>query len=214
MPLEWFCLKNKLKNSLTLIMKVFMAALMLLSWTALSSNQEGVCKGKKLLIAKKKKKKKKRRKKIDDPLVNVVTDKGEFLIQVFEDEAPVTSQNFLALVKQGFYNGLKFHRYDPRFVIQGGDPTGTGCGGSGKTIPLETTKALRHSEVGMVGLARKSDPNSGSSQFYIILSPRSELDDKYAVFGKVIEGLETVFQLRAGDSMKNVFLEGSDSKSK
>lgn len=171
---------------------------------------KAMAKEKRLLIAKKKKS----RKKVDDPVVIVATDKGQFQIQIFEEEVPVTAAHFLSLVKDGFYNGLTFHRYDPRFVIQGGDPTGTGTGGSGKTIPLEVTPKLKHSEIGMVGLARKSDKNSGSSQFYIILSPRSELDGDYAVFGKVIDGIDIVYQLRKGDKMNEVYLEGSGSKSK
>lgn len=164
---------------------------------------------KKLLIAKKAKK---TRKKGDETVVTVVTNKGQFQIQIFEEEVPVTAANFLSLVKDGFYNGLSFHRYDPQFVIQGGDPTGTGTGGSGKTIPLEVSDKLKHSEMGMVGLARKSDPNSGSSQFYIILSPRSELDNDYAVFGKVIEGLDIVYQLRKGDEMQEVYIEGTKNE--
>lgn len=175
-----------------------------------SGQSQVVAKSKRVLIARKKKK----RKKVDDPVVTIVTDKGQFQIQIFEEDAPVTAAHFLSLVKDGFYNGLTFHRYDPRFVIQGGDPTGTGTGGSGKTIPLEISPKLKHSEIGMVGLARKSDRNSGSSQFYIILSPRSELDGDYAVFGKVIDGIDIVYQLRKGDKMSEVYLEGSGSKSK
>lgn len=212
--------KRKQSNSLIssdflkLLNHFGLALVIAFTWCLLDSPQEVQAKSsKKLLIAKKqKKKRKKRRKKIDDPVVVVETNKGTFMIQVFEEEVPVTAANFLDLVKSGFYNGLTFHRYDPRFLIQGGDPTGTGTGGSGKTIPLEINNNLKHSEMGMVGLARKSDKNSGSSQFYIILSPRSELDGDYAVYGKVIEGLEIVFQLRKGDKMNKVFIEGEDGK--
>ena len=198
----------KLFLNLKLILSTTMAFLLTIAWVDSVNNPGNIAfaKEKKVLIAAKKTKRKKR-KGIDDPVVLVKTNKGEFAIQVFQEEVPVTAQNFLSLVEKGFYDGLTFHRYDPRFVIQGGDPTGTGTGGSGKNIPLEINKTHKHSEMGMVGMARKSDPNSGSSQFYIILSPRSELDEDYCVYGKVIEGLDIVYQLRKGDKMERVYLE-------
>ncbi len=134
---------------------------------------------------------------------------------VFKNELPVTSGAFLDLVKNGTYNGTAFHRYEPKFCIQGGDPTGTGRGGTEKKIPLETSKRLRHSEAGMVGMAHYiKDKDSASSQFYIILGPQSGLDNDFAVFAKVTEGLETVFALRKGDTMDSVFLEGTKKESK
>jgi len=151
--------------------------------------------------------------KSDDPVVVVETDKGTFKIRVFQEEAPVTAANFLKLVNKGFYNGLTFHRWEPDFLIQGGDPTGTGTGGSGETIPLEIS-TRKHTEAGIVGMGRKSDPNSATSQFYVLLQPRSELDGKYAVFGKVVEGIETVFQIHKGDHMTRVYVDEGNKKKK
>ena len=140
----------------------------------------------------------------NDPVVLMETNKGQIKVQIFLEDAPVTAKNFLDLVNQGFYNGLTFHRYEPGFCIQGGDPTGTGTGGSGKTIPLETKPHLKHDEAGVIAMARTSDPNSATSQFYFTLGQASFLDGQYAVFGKVTEGLDAVMNLRKGDSMTKV----------
>ncbi|HZO91027.1 MAG TPA: peptidylprolyl isomerase [Chthonomonadaceae bacterium] len=136
------------------------------------------------------------------------TTKGVIKFELFEDLAPVTAQNFIELAERGFYNGLKFHRYVPGFVIQGGDPLGNGMGGSGRTIPLEVTPQLKHSAAGIVAMARSQHPDSASCQFYITLAPAPNLDMNYAVFGKVTEGLENVMKLREGDKMNRVTIEG------
>jgi len=127
------------------------------------------------------------------------TTKGPIKFELFEELAPITTTNFATLVENGFYNGLNFHRYEPGFVIQGGDPLGTGMGGSKHTIPLEVTQKLKHDDAGVVAMARSSDPNSASSQFYFTLRATPHLDMGYAVFGKVTEGLENLQQLRKGD---------------
>jgi peptidyl-prolyl cis-trans isomerase B (cyclophilin B) len=137
----------------------------------------------------------------------IQTDKGNIKFEIFEKEAPVTSQNFIKLVQSGFYNGLKFHRYEPGFVIQGGDPNGDGSGGSNETIPLEIVPGLNFSK-GAVGMARASDPNSASSQFFITLEDSHFLDRSYAVFGKVTEGMDVALSLGAGDVMRKVEIEG------
>jgi cyclophilin family peptidyl-prolyl cis-trans isomerase len=146
-------------------------------------------------------------------VVEMDTTKGVIKIEIFESDAPITGKNFLDLVKRGFYNGVVFHRYEPGFCIQGGDPTGTGTSGfidpttkRQRTIPLEVTSKLKHSEAGMVAMARSNDPNSASSQFYFTLGPASFLDGQYAVFGKVIDGLSVVKELRKGDKMTKVFV--------
>ncbi len=137
------------------------------------------------------------------------TTKGVIKFELYEDLAPVTAQNFIELAERHFYDGLKFHRYVPGFVIQGGDPKGTGTGGSGKTIPLEVTPKLNHNEAGMVAMARSADPDSASSQFYFTLAAAPHLNQNYAVFGRVTEGLENVLSLREGDKMNTVTIEGA-----
>lgn len=132
------------------------------------------------------------------------TTKGPIKFELFEELAPLTTANFITLVESGFYNGLNFHRYEPGFVIQGGDPLGTGMGGSKHTIPLEVTSQLKHDAAGAVAMARSSDPNSASSQFYFTLRATPHLDMGYAVFGKVTEGLENLQLLRVGDVMNRV----------
>lgn len=141
-----------------------------------------------------------------DPVVLMETSKGPIKIRIYKSEVPTTANNFLGLVSQGFYNGLIFHRYEPGFCIQGGDPTGTGRGGSGKTIPLETKPHLKHDAAGVIAMARTNDPNSATSQFYFTLGNASFLDGEYAVFGRVEEGLDNVMQLRVDDKMLKVIV--------
>src|SRR5438552_17702957 len=104
------------------------------------------------------------------------TNKGLIQIELDEENAPITAGNFIELAQKGFYNGLKFHRHVPGFVIQGGDPKGDGTGGSGKTIKLETTSAWKHDSAGKVAMARSQNPDSASCQFYITLAPATFLD--------------------------------------
>jgi len=141
------------------------------------------------------------KKKKSHPKVTFETTQGNFTVQVFPD-VKVTIQNFLDLVSSGFYNGLTFHRYVPGFVIQGGDPLGTGVGGSSKTIPLEITDH-KHDK-GALGMARSNDPDSASSQFYVCLEDAHQLDGNYAVFGRVLKGMDNVMKLRQGDKMLKV----------
>jgi peptidyl-prolyl cis-trans isomerase B (cyclophilin B) len=156
-----------------------------------------------------KKKKKKSAVSSTDVRVEFVTTQGNFTAELFSD-VPITTKNFIDLVSSGFYNGLTFHRYEPGFVIQGGDPLGTGMGGSGKTIPLEITK--HQHDQGALAMARSQDPNSASSQFYICLAPAHFLDNNYAVFGQVIEGMDNVLKLRKGDKMLKVTLVANPAK--
>jgi peptidyl-prolyl cis-trans isomerase B (cyclophilin B) len=132
------------------------------------------------------------------------TSKGTIIAQLAETQAPITTSNFIELAQKGFYNGLIFHRYVPNFVIQGGDPDGDGTGGSGKNIPLEVKPDLKHSEAGVLAMARSASPNSASSQFYFTLKDTPHLDGSYAVFGKTIEGVDVVLQLREGDKINSV----------
>lgn len=137
----------------------------------------------------------------------IETNKGTIKFVLYEDLAPITTGNFIELAGQKFYDGLKFHRVEQGFVIQGGCPQGTGMGGSGKNIPLEVTTNLKHGDAGAVAMARSSAPNSASSQFYITLGPAAFLDNNYAVFGRVTEGLDVVKAIRVGDVMTSVTVE-------
>lgn len=141
----------------------------------------------------------------------IETNKGTIRFLLHEDLAPITAANFIELAERKFYDGLTFHRVEPGFVIQGGCPWGNGMGGSDKKIPLEVTPELKHGEAGAVAMARSSDPNSASSQFYITLGPAAFLDNNYAVFGRVIEGQSVVNSIRVGDKMTQVSIveEGS-----
>lgn len=123
------------------------------------------------------------------------TSMGMFRAVIREDLVPITGENFINLANDNFYDGLIFHRIIDGFVIQDGDPTGTGGGGPGWTIPLEIHPDLRHDTAGALAMARSANPNSAGSQYYFTLSPQPGLDDNYAVFGKVIEGIETVLEI-------------------
>jgi cyclophilin family peptidyl-prolyl cis-trans isomerase len=141
----------------------------------------------------------------------IETNKGKITVELYEDKAPLTAGNFIDLVEQGFYNGLKFHRYEPGFVIQGGDPRGNGTGGfldpqtgRERRIKLEVSPELKHGDAGALAMARSQDPNSASCQFYITLGPAAFLDMNYAVFGRVVDGMDAVNKIRAGDEMTSV----------
>ena len=128
------------------------------------------------------------------------TAKGTIKFELYEIETPITTKNFIDLTNKGFYNGLIFHRVEPGFVIQGGDPKGNGTGGSGKNIPLEIAPTLTHKK-GAVGMARSQEPNSASSQFYICLEDSKFLDKNYAVFGQVTEGQDVAQKIKKGDKI-------------
>lgn len=119
------------------------------------------------------------------------TTEGSFSIELFEDKAPVTTKNFIDLVEKGFYNGVIFHRVIDGFMIQGGDPTGTGRGGPGYTIKDEFHADLNHDSEGILSMAN-AGPNTGGSQFFITLAATPWLDRRHAVFGKVKEGMDVV----------------------
>lgn len=130
--------------------------------------------------------------KTDKNIMKVETNMGTFKIKLYSDEAPKTCAHIKELVEKGFYDGVIFHRIIAGFVIQGGDPTGTGTGGSGKSIPDEFNNGLKHSKKGMVAMANSGRPNSQDSQFYIALAPLEFLDGKYTVFGEVVDGMDVI----------------------
>lgn len=124
---------------------------------------------------------------------------GDVTIELYEDVAPKTVENFLNLVGEGFYDGLTFHRIIDGFMVQGGDPEGTGFGGAENTIVGEFSNNgfqndLMHEE-GVISMARSNDPDSASSQFFIMVASAPHLDGNYAAFGKVIEGMDLIHQI-------------------
>ena len=147
---------------------------------------------------------------------------GIIRIEVDEKAAPITAANFLKLVREGFYDGIGFHRIISGFMIQGGDPTCTGAGGSKDTIKGEFASngfnnPIRHTR-GVISMARTMDPNSASSQFFIMHADAPHLDGQYAAFGKVVEGMGVVDQIAASKTdfrdrpvtpviMKRVYIE-------
>ena len=137
----------------------------------------------------------------------IKTNMGEIVIELFADKAPKTVENFVTLAEKGFYDGVIFQRVIPQFMIQGGDPTGTGRGGPGYTFADEFEPTLKHTEAGMLSMAN-SGPNTNGSQFFITVAATPWLDGKHAIFGKVIEGLDLVIKMSEvatlpGDRPKN-----------
>lgn len=123
------------------------------------------------------------------------TNMGEFEIELFEDKTPITTKNFIDLAQKGFYDGVIFHRIIDGFMIQGGDPTGTGMGGPGYTIEDEFTPELTHESEGILSMANTGRPHTGGSQFFITLAATPWLDGHHTVFGKVIKGMEVVREI-------------------
>ena len=139
-------------------------------------------------------------------IATISTAKGDITVQLDATAAPKTVNNFVFLSREGFYNGLAFHRVEPDFVIQGGDPMGTGVGGPGYTVPAEIQ--LLHVE-GAIAMARRGDDvnperASSGSQFYITLKATPFLDDGYTAFGWVIEGLDVVKSMAIGDTIERI----------
>jgi cyclophilin family peptidyl-prolyl cis-trans isomerase len=133
----------------------------------------------------------------------IETNMGTMEIELAEDKAPITTKNFINLTEKGFYDGVIFHRVIRGFMIQGGDPTGTGRGGPGYTIPDEFHPDLRHDSKGVISMAN-AGPNTGGSQFFITLAPQSHLDGRHSVFGKLIKGEDVL------DAIGSVATDSSD----
>ena len=125
------------------------------------------------------------------PKATIETSKGRIVIELYQDEVPKTVENFVKLAKQGFYNGIVFHRVIPGFMVQTGDPTGTGRGGPGYTFADEFAPTLHHDGPGVVSMAN-AGPNTNGSQFFITLAATPWLDGKHAIFGHVVEGQAVV----------------------
>jgi len=135
----------------------------------------------------------------------ITTAKGDIVLKFYPDVAPQHSAAFIKLARAGFYDGLKFHRVEPGFVIQGGDPSGNGTGGPGYQIDAEFSD-YKHIK-GALAMARSANPNSAGSQFYICLDEASFLNKNYTVFGQTIEGQDVVEAIRVGDVMDTVTIE-------
>jgi peptidylprolyl isomerase len=126
---------------------------------------------------------------------------GRVVIEMRPDLAPATCAQIKTLVRQGFYDGIVFHRVIDGFMVQTGDPKGDGTGGSGHKLKAEFSNE-KHVR-GIVSMARASDPDSADSQFFIMLAPQPSLDGKYTIWGKVVSGMEYIDQIKKGDSARN-----------
>jgi peptidyl-prolyl cis-trans isomerase B (cyclophilin B) len=135
----------------------------------------------------------------------IVTEKGTMKVEFFEEDAPNTVDNFVKLSKDGFYDGLTFHRVIPNFVIQGGCPNGTGAGGPGYTIDCELDGDNQYHDRGVLSMAH-AGRNTGGSQFFICHSRdnTAHLDRNHTVFGKVVEGLDVIDDIRQGDKIEKI----------
>jgi cyclophilin family peptidyl-prolyl cis-trans isomerase len=129
------------------------------------------------------------------------TDLGDIVIQLFVDKTPKTVNNFVFLARAGFYDGTIFHRVIKNFMVQGGDPTGTGMGGPGYRFADEFHPSLKHSKPGILSMAN-AGPNTNGSQFFITHVPTSWLDNKHSVFGEVVEGIDVVNKIPERDPGK------------
>ncbi len=138
-------------------------------------------------------------------VATIETPKGTIKAELYPKLAPKHVNSFAFLACQGYFDGLTFHRYVAGFVVQGGCPKGDGTGGPGYRVPAEFN-ATPHT-AGVLSMARTSDPHSAGSQFFIMVGAAPHLDRQYSVFGKVTEGMDTVYQLRAGDIMTRVTVE-------
>lgn len=158
----------------------------------------------------------------------IQTSRGDIRVQLAGKDAPIHVGNFVELAQEGFYDNLKFHRYVPGFVIQGGDPntrdltsqqvvneagspySRLGSGGPGYHIKEEfTTNPNNSHEDGALAMARSRNPDSAGSQFYLCLGPQHMLDDGYTVFGQTIEGIDVIAKLRVGDVIKHIEIENA-----
>ncbi len=135
----------------------------------------------------------------------MVTDKGTLLIEFYDDDAPLAVQNFIDLSNKGFYDGLKFHRVIPGFMVQGGCPDGTGAGGPGYTIPCELDGVKQYHDRGVLSMAHRGR-NTGGSQFFICHNRQNtaHLDRNHTCFGKVVEGVDIIDEIRQGDVIQKV----------
>jgi cyclophilin family peptidyl-prolyl cis-trans isomerase len=132
----------------------------------------------------------------------IKTEKGDMVVELYADRAPLTVENFVNLAKAGFYDGTTFHRVIAGFMAQGGDPTGTGTGGPGYQFGDEFHPSLRHDAAGVLSMAN-AGPGTNGSQFFITHGPTPHLDDRHTVFGKVTSGLDVLRSIRERDPQRD-----------
>jgi len=142
----------------------------------------------------------------------ISTQYGDMQVEFFEKDAPGTVDNFVRLAQSGFYDGLKFHRVIPDFVVQGGCPNGTGTGGPGFTIKCELTGDNQYHDSGVLSMAH-AGPNTGGSQFFICHSRQNtqHLDRKHTVFGKVVDNLDIIDKIRQGDTITKIAIQEEEA---
>ncbi len=148
---------------------------------------------------------------MDDIRIIVKTNKGDIEGTLFASKAPITVANYLNLAKHGYYDGLTFHRVIPNFMIQGGDPTGTGMGGPGYKFEDEVKTGLKHDKAGIFSMAN-AGPGTNGSQFFITHLPTPHLDGKHTVFGEVTKGQDVVNSIAGGDKIVKIeVLDSTDA---
>ena len=149
--------------------------------------------------------------KVTDIKIKLHTTKGVIEATMFASKTPMTVANYLNLAKRGYYDGLTFHRVIPNFMIQGGDPQGTGTGGPGYKFPDEFDPTLKHSKAGIFSMAN-AGPGTNGSQFFITHKETSWLNNKHSVFGEVTKGQDVVNAIRAGDKITKIeVLDSTDA---
>jgi len=148
---------------------------------------------------------------MDDIRILIKTSRGDIHITMLASKAPVTCANFLNLASRGYYDGIRFHRVIENFMIQGGDPTGTGAGGPGYAFEDEFHPALKHDRAGLLSMANRG-PRTNGSQFFITHVPTQWLDGKHAIFGAVTEGQAVVDSVAQGDTIQTIeILDSTDA---
>jgi peptidyl-prolyl cis-trans isomerase B (cyclophilin B) len=147
-------------------------------------------------------------KAVSDINIIVKTNKGNIEGTIYASKVPLTAANFLNLAKRGYYNGITFHRVIPNFMIQGGDPTGSGRGGPGYRFEDEIDPSLKHDRGGLFSMAN-AGPSTNGSQFFITHVPTAWLDGKHAIFGTVTKGKDVVDAIKQGDKIESIEIKDS-----
>ena len=148
---------------------------------------------------------------MSDINITLHTTQGDIEATFFASRTPTTCANFLNLAKRGYYDDVKFHRVIPNFMIQGGDPTGTGRGGPGYKFADEFVRELRHDKAGVFSMAN-AGPGTNGSQFFVTHNATPHLDGKHSVFGEVTKGQDVVDSIKGGDAIKSITIHGDTTE--